>query len=226
MEEPKLRKDAARNGERLLAAGREGVAQQGLEATLNDVAHHAGAGVGTAYRRCANTAELIEAIHTRRDEEREAILSQALAHTDPASWPQSHCEQALTMQAKDRGMAQILSGRHTQPQKYDWGRDRLAPMVNRVADRAREAGLLRDDVTGTDLIFLQVALTGIAITFQSRCVDGRDDISELYRRYLWIALDGLRPERTGTSRLPIPPLTTQQTHTLLGAEPEPNTGRP
>lgn len=99
-------------------------------------------------------------------------------------------------------------------------------MVNRVADRAREAGLLRDDVTGTDLIFLQVALTGIAITFQSRCVDGRDDISELYRRYLWIALDGLRPERTGTSRLPIPPLTTQQTHTLLGAEPELNTGRP
>src|SRR5699024_4860535 len=67
---------------------------------------------------------------------------------------------------------------------------------------------------------------GIAITIQSRCVDGRDDISELYRRYLWIALDGLRPERTGTSRLPIPPLTTQQTHTLLGAEPEPNTGRP
>jgi len=226
MEEPKLRKDAARNRERLLAAGREVFAQQGLEATLNDVAHHAGVGVGTAYRRFANKEELIEAIHTRQVEELEAILSQALAQTDPWRGLVLYLEQALTMQAKDRGMAQILSGRHTQPQKYDWGRDRLAPMVNRVANRAREAGLLRDDVTGTDLIFLQVALTGIAITFQSRCVDGRDDISELYRRYLWIALDGLRPERTGTSRLPIPPLTTQQTHTLLGAEPELNTGRP
>src|SRR5699024_12091608 len=67
---------------------------------------------------------------------------------------------SLVIQARDRGMAQILSGRHTQPQRYDWSRDRLAPLVNRVADRAREAGLLREDVVGTDLIFLQVALTG------------------------------------------------------------------
>src|SRR5699024_7918610 len=226
MEEPNLRKEAASNRERLLAAGREVVAQQRLEATLNDVAHHAGVGVGTAYRRFANKEELIEAIHTRQVEELEAILSQALAQTDPWRGLVLYLEQALTMQAKDRGMAQILSGCHTQPQKYDWGRERVAQMVSRVADLSREAGLLRDDVTGTDLIFLQVALSGIALTFQSRCVDGRDDISELYRRYLWIALDGLRPERTGTSRLPIPPLTTQQTHTLLGAEPELNTGRP
>lgn len=109
MEEPKLRKDAARNRERLLAAGREVFAQQGLEATLNDVAHHAGVGVGTAYRRFANKEELIEAIHTRQVEELEAILSQALAQTDPWRGLVLYLEQALAMQAKDRGMAQILS---------------------------------------------------------------------------------------------------------------------
>src|SRR5699024_7319546 len=95
---------------RLLAAGREVFAQQGLEATLNDVAHHAGVGVGTAYRRFANKEELIEAIHTRQVEELEAILSQALAQTDPWRGLVLYLEQALTMQAKDRGMAQILSG--------------------------------------------------------------------------------------------------------------------
>src|SRR5699024_9371428 len=132
-----------------------------------------------------------------------------------------YLERSLAIQARDRGMAQILSGGHTQPQRYDWSRDRLAPLVNRVADRAREAGLLREDVSGTDLIFLQVALTGFATTFQARCVAGRDDIDELYRRYLWIALDGLRAGGTGTdlSRLPIPPLTTDQAHALLGSEP-------
>src|SRR5699024_2273221 len=106
-----------------------------------------------------------------------------------------------------------------QPQRYDWSRDRLAPLVNRVADRAREAGLLREDVVGTDLLFLQVALTGLAATFQDRSVDGRDDIAELYRRCLWVALDGLRPHRADTAALPIPPLTTEQAHSLLGSEP-------
>ena len=54
MEEPKLRKDAARNRERLLVAGRQLFAQHGLDVSLNDVAHHAGVGVGTAYRRFSN----------------------------------------------------------------------------------------------------------------------------------------------------------------------------
>ena len=219
MEEPKLRKDAARNRERLLVAGRELFAQHGLEVSLNDVAHHAGGGVGTAYRRFSNKDELIDAIHVRQAEELEAILNDALAEPDPWDGVVSYLERSLAIQARDRGMAQILSGRHTQPQRYDWSRDRLAPLVNRVADRAREAGLLREDVVGTDLIFLQVALTGLAATFQDRSVDGRDDIAELYRRCLWVALDGLRPHRADTSALPIPPLTTEQAHSLLGSEP-------
>jgi len=40
--------------ERLLTAGRELFARHGLGVTLNDVAHHAGVGVGTADRRFSN----------------------------------------------------------------------------------------------------------------------------------------------------------------------------
>jgi AcrR family transcriptional regulator len=116
MEEPKLRKDAARNRERLLVAGRELFAQHGLEVSLNDVAHHAGVGVGTAYRRFSNKDELIDAIHVRQAEELEAILNDALAEPDPWDGVVSYLERSLAIQAKDRGMAQILSGRHTQPQ--------------------------------------------------------------------------------------------------------------
>ena len=115
-------------------------------------------------------------------------------------------------------MAQVLSGDYARPEKYDWGRDRLAPLVERVADRARDADLLRDDVTGADLILLQVSLTALATTAQARPdTVGRDDLSQLYRRYLWIFLDGLRPARDQTTPLPVPPLTTQQTHLMLGA---------
>lgn len=92
---------------------------------------------------------------------------------------------------------------------------RLAPLVNRVAQRAREAEVIRPDITGTDLIFLQIAITSIStVTQDGPRIDGRDDVKELYRRYLWIALDGLRTDNK-TSTLPVPALTTLQTHTLL-----------
>ena len=220
MGETTLRKDAARNRERLLAAGRELFARRGLDATLNDVAHHAGVGVGTAYRRFANKDELIDAIHVQQVEELEAILTEALACPDPWEGLVFYLERSLAIQAKDRGMAQILSGQHSRPQRYDWSRDRLAPLVNRVADRAREAGAVRDDVTGVDLILLQVSLTALATIAQARPdVVGRDDLGELYRRYLWIFLDGLRPARDAATPLPVPSLTTQQAHLMLGAAP-------
>ncbi|HKD97051.1 MAG TPA: helix-turn-helix domain-containing protein, partial [Micromonosporaceae bacterium] len=45
-----LRRDAARNRERILAAAEEVFAERGLEVSLDDVARHAGVGVGTVYR--------------------------------------------------------------------------------------------------------------------------------------------------------------------------------
>ena len=60
--QPTLRKDAALNRERLLAAASELFAERGLNVTLNDIAHHAGVGVGTAYRRFANKEEVIDAL--------------------------------------------------------------------------------------------------------------------------------------------------------------------
>jgi AcrR family transcriptional regulator len=214
MSEQALRKDAARNRERLIAAGRELFAQRGLEASLNDVAHHAGVGVGTAYRRFANKEELIEAIWSQQVDELEAIGREALTASKPWDGLVLYLERSLAAQARDRGMVQILSGR-TWPDHYDRQRDRLAPLVNQVADRAREAGVLREDVTGTDLIFLQIALAAISGTVQDGTLpEGRSDAPELYRRYLWICLDGLRASAE-RSALPLPPLTTPETHTLL-----------
>lgn len=215
----KLRKDAALNRERLLTAGRELFARHGLGMTLNDVAHHAGVGVGTAYRRFANKAELLDAIMERQNEEVEQILRAALDEPDPWEGLVLYLEQSLALQARDRGMAQIFAGRRGRPAKYDESRDRLAPLVNRVADRAREAGALRADATGTDLIFLQIAFSAVAEVAQDGPdLDGRDDAWQLYRRYLWIAIDGLRAHPGDPSTLPVPAPTTAETHALLQPE--------
>ena len=112
-------------------------------------------------------------------------------------------------------MAQIFAGKHGRRTKYDESRDRLAPLINRVAERARDAGALRADATGTDLVFLQIALSTVAaVTQDGASLEGREGAEQLYRRYLRIALDGLRADGP-TSQLPIPALTTAQTHTLL-----------
>jgi AcrR family transcriptional regulator len=219
MAEQTLRKDAAHNRELLIAAGRELFARRGLGATLNDVAHHAGVGVGTAYRRFANKEELIQAIWQQQVDELETVLSEALASPDPWDGLVLYLERSLAAQARDRGMAQMLAGR-TWPDHYDQQRDRLAPLVEQVAARAREAGALRGDVTGTDLIFLQIALTEISGTVQAGTVpEGRGDTDQLYRRYLWIVLDGLRAPASARSELPITVLTTSQAHTLLQPRP-------
>ena len=216
--EPTLRKDAALNRERLIEAGRDLFAKRGLSATLNDVARHAGVGVGTAYRRFANKDELIDAILERQNQEMEGVLRSALAEPDPWDGLVLYMERASAIQTVDRGMSQIFTGRHSCKVSYDETRDRLAPLVDEVAARARISGQLRADVTGTDLIFIQVALSGVAaVAHDGGQLLDRSDTSELYRRYLWIALDGLRADRD-PSPLPVPPLSVDDTHELLRTE--------
>src|ERR671932_335021 len=77
-----LRKDAAVNRERLLSAASELFAEHGLNVTLNDIAHHAGVGVGTAYRRFANKEEVIDALFEQRLQEVEDAAGTAFAGAD------------------------------------------------------------------------------------------------------------------------------------------------
>src|SRR3954465_10165285 len=105
---PSLRADAARNRERLLAAARDLFAQRGLDVTLNDIAHHAGVGVGTAYRRFANKEEVIDALFEQRLDQVADVATQAL--DDPDAWQglTTFLERSLRMQLDDRGLTQLL----------------------------------------------------------------------------------------------------------------------
>ncbi len=65
-----------------------------------------------------------------------------------------------------------------------------------LVDRAREHGAVRADVTGTDVILLMCAPNYVTSYVP-------DAPSDLWRRYLAIIFDGLRPE--GAHPLPHPP---------------------
>src|SRR3954470_20317460 len=106
---PTMRRDAAANRERLLAAAGELFAEQGLSVTLNDIAHHAGVGVGTAYRRFANKDEVIDALFEQRLHQVIALATEAVQ--DPDAWRglTTFLERSLEMQLEDRGLTELLN---------------------------------------------------------------------------------------------------------------------
>lgn len=187
-----MRKDAAANRERLLQAGREVFGQQGLDATLNDVAHAAGIGVGTAYRNFANKQELVEAIFAAQVDELEAILGDALATEDPWEGVRDYLTRAIALQHQHKAMAQMFAGRYVSDAALDLSKDRVAPLVNRVGERV--------GVPGTDLILTQVGVLAIA-----------DVVGDRWPRYLDLAIDGLRDGQASST----PALTTEQLHQVM-----------
>lgn len=206
---PSLRRDAEQNRQRLLAAARELFAERGLGVTLNDIAHQAGVGVGTAYRRFSNKGEVIDALFDSQVEEIARIADDALADPDPWNGLTTYLERCMALQARDRGLAHILSGQWSTPEQHNRSRAHLADKIHGIADRARDAGLLRADVEGTDLIFVQIALN--AVLERTRSVS-----PDFYRRHLWLLLDGLRTQPGEASPLPVRPLTVEATHAVMG----------
>jgi AcrR family transcriptional regulator len=184
----RLRKDAARNRELLIEAAREVFARRGLEASLDDVAHHAGLGVGTAYRHFANKYELATALMQQTIDRVVDNAEQALSVEDPWLGLVSFLEATLAVQSADRGLRQVLMGVHD-PEKMAQVHDRLAGPTAELMSRAQRAGAIRADADTTDLGFIVGMVCAVADM-------AGDDSPQLWRRYLTICLDGLRPGGT------------------------------
>jgi AcrR family transcriptional regulator len=203
-----LRKDAALNRERLLTAARELFAEHGLNVTLNDIAHHAGVGVGTAYRRFANKEEVIDALFEQNLQELAAVAKEALEEPDAWHGLVTYLERSLHMQFGDRGLNQILNDPSLGQERVNEARDRIAPLMHELVERGKSQGSVRDDFEQTDIIFMQVGLS--AIMDSSRAIE-----ADLYRRYLTIFLDGIRTDRESFTTLPTGALTADQTHQAM-----------
>jgi AcrR family transcriptional regulator len=205
---PTLRKDAALNRERLLTAAGELFAQRGLNVTLNDIAHHAGVGVGTAYRRFANKQEVIEALFDDKVDEITKLAHQALAKDDAWDALVSFLEDSLEVHFGDRGLTQIMYYSGLGPERLKKARDRNAPLLAEIVGRANDQGSLRPDFDQSDIVFLQLALTAI--------MDSTRELApQLYRRYLTMVLDGIRADERSLTRLPVAALTANQTHKVF-----------
>ena len=203
-----LRQDAVVNRERLLAAASELFAQQGLSVSLNDIAHHAGVGVGTAYRRFPNKEAVIDALFEQRVEEVATVARASLDEADAWRGLVSFLEQSLSMQFGDRGLNEIMNNSALGPERVMDARDRIAPLLTALVERAKTQGTVRADFEQSDMIFIQIALSAIMDS-------SREVAPELYRRYLSFFLDGIRADRDPREHLPVDALDSVETHAAM-----------
>jgi AcrR family transcriptional regulator len=182
--------------------------------TMDDIAEHAGVGVGTVYRRFPEKELLIEALFEARVAELVAMAEDALEEDDPWQALLGFVERAQALQARDRGLKELLLSTAHGRERIASVRERLSPIVGELVRRAQASGQLRPDVEVTDFPLIQIMLGAL--------VDVTRDVApDTWRRMLTILADGLC---AGEQRTPLgaPALAPEQIdHTMRCWRPAP-----
>lgn len=194
-----LRRDAELNRRRILESAREVFGQRGLEATLDDIAHHAGLGVGTVYRRFPNKEHLVEAMFADRLDEISELAQRALTAEDPWQGFVDFTWQATELHSQDRALREIMLSNAFGHEHVAESKARMVPLITRLVERAQAAGSLRPDFVPTDVPLLHLMI-GAVIEYTNTVQP------EAWRRCMALLLDALRAEPGKASELPHPPL--------------------
>jgi len=189
-----LRADAERNRAKILEAAAQVFAEQGLDATLDEVAAASGVGVGTVYRRFPDKDALIGALFDDAVDDIANLASTAAGHTD--SWQALvwFLEEALQRQCSNRGLRDMVVSSTYAVDRMQQAKCRITPAIGVLVERAQRDGYLRDDVVTADFPIMELMISFLGNMTASVAPD-------LWRRYLTIILDGLMVSRDAPSAL-------------------------
>ncbi|HEY7694285.1 MAG TPA: helix-turn-helix domain-containing protein [Gaiellaceae bacterium] len=181
-----LRRDAARNRASLIAAGRDVFAEHGPDASLEEIARRAGVGIGTLYRHFPSREALAEEIFSEHIDEVVAAAETAARAEDAWAGLVTFLEHVLDLQARNLPLRGLFL-RHGAGRGVAERRRLIAPLLERVIERGRAQGALRDDLTVGDL---SLALWSFAPVLEATA----GVAPNVWRRHLRILLDGMRPQ--------------------------------
>src|SRR5688572_7722813 len=156
-----MRADAERNRERVLDAAREVFAEQGLDASTNEVARRAGVGIATLFRRFPTREELVEAVFAGKMSAYTAAIEDALADPDPWHGFCGYIERVCRMQADDRGFADVLTMTFPTAKGLEEERNRAGHALTELLERAKATGRLRADFAHQDVPLILMANAGV-----------------------------------------------------------------
>ncbi|MGP3915738.1 TetR/AcrR family transcriptional regulator [Nonomuraea sp. 10N515B] len=180
--------EAARNDLRLLQAAHEVFTTQGFDAPVSAIAKRAGVGMGSLYRRYRTKEELLQRLCLIAMERVVEAAEAALAEESP--WAGLELYVRTCVGLRSGALAPVAGTIEVTDEMWRTSR-KATELAGRLISRAREAGVLRNDVTMLDVSLL--------IEQFSRPAPGppSEQHQQVKQRLLAIALDGLRaPART------------------------------
>jgi AcrR family transcriptional regulator len=184
-----MRADAQRNQGRLVAAARRVFNEQGGEASMEAIAREAGVGVGTLYRHFPKRIDIVEAVYRNDVDGLVQTAETGVADLEPwdalVAWLEAFVRYA-------RGKRTFLNELHEafdkNPELKVDSRERIDDALDSVLRRAQQAGAVRTDINGSDLMQL----------ISPMCMSATLSVGQS-ERLLVMILDGLRAPTAGPS---------------------------
>lgn len=195
-----VRSDSLLNRVRLLEAAREVFAEEGPDASMNEIARRAGVGSGTLYRHFPTRIELAEAVLADRTDALQAEAGALTLLPSPVEALANWLRAVIRHSTSFRGLASwLLAQQPEQPDLTDAADAAVAARhgamrsaTSALLSRAQEAGEIRTDIDAGTLLRLVNAIAWAAE--QTPDSPGPTD------QMLDVVLDGLRDPDTGARR--------------------------
>ncbi|MFG3341338.1 TetR/AcrR family transcriptional regulator [Glycomyces sp. NPDC048151] len=185
---PRLRADAQRNRERIIAGAGELISERGPDVPMEDIAQRAGVGVGTLYRRFPDRHSLIREVAAEMF--RRGIALAEAQFDAPTGWD---AVVRLVRFCGEPGLGELSAALRPWLAEHRDGDAELRGLTMDWLDRferavrdAQDEGAMRTDITGSDLLRL------ISLTTCRMPELPADANRAASARYLEIIIDGLR----------------------------------
>jgi AcrR family transcriptional regulator len=151
-----LRADAQRNYDRLLAAAWAAFADRGSdEVSLEEIARRAGVGIGTLYRHFPNRQSLLEAVYRDQVVALGDRAAKLLAAESPADALAAWLRELVIFSSTKRSLArELVASLDTGSSFLPVCKTVIGNSTSALLERAQQAGLVRADLTGPDLVRL------------------------------------------------------------------------
>ncbi len=148
-----MRRNAAANRERILAAAEAVFGEHGAVGSTEDVARRAGVGIATVFRHFPTKAALVEAALVRHFELLNEQASRLAASPDPGSAFRDLLRTMIEAGATKLTLASQMPGGQFPPSVRQ-SADRLRATVEDLLARAARSGAIRRDVTAEEVYLL------------------------------------------------------------------------
>ncbi|WP_433427956.1 TetR/AcrR family transcriptional regulator [Nonomuraea sp. CA-141351] len=182
-----MRADARRNYERILAAATSAIAQDGADASLEEIARRAGVGSATLHRHFPSRQRLLEAVFRGKVEALCAAAGDLATDADPGHALVAWLRGVATHAVSNRGLAASLmrDPGDGDPTLGATCHSMIVSAGEELLGRAERAGAVRPGISIVELLTL---VNAIALA-----TEHEPDGAARADRLLDLALDGVRP---------------------------------